>query len=309
MKYPALLATLSFLCAASACGPGTTEPLPCSDAFGSYEDGDEVESPDGCVTYLCEDGVLTTLDDRRATIAGDLALPSQEAVDEQSCLGVVEGTLRISGTASDLTPLASLTRIGAGLELTASQVVSTEGLEGVTEIGGSITIADNASLTALAFHYAMSAFGDVTIQNNDVLTSLTGAEFLGQCGSCIGVDGTPTQLVDHVDPQREPAGDGGAGLDQPAGGTFYGAIVIADNDVLANVQAMSNLYYAWSDIRFRNNDMLTTLVGLQLVEVRGALEITEHALMPTLDAETFATGVSVLGGTTICGNLDGVACP
>lgn len=308
MRHALALATLSFLCAASACGPGTSEPLPCSDAFGTYEDGDEVESPDGCVTYLCDDGVLTTLDDRRVTVAGDLALPSQEAVDEQSCLGVVEGTLRISGTAADLTPLRSLTRIGTGLELTASAVASTAGLEGVAEIGGSITIADNASLTELRFQPNMSAFGDVTIRNNDALASLTGAEFLGQCGSCIAVGGEPTALVDPVDPQIEPAGDGGADLEQP-GGTFYGAILIADNDVLANVLAMSNLFYAWSDVRFRNNDSLTTLVGLQLVEVRGALEITEHAAMPTADAEAFALGVSVLGGTTICGNLDGVACP
>jgi hypothetical protein len=309
MRHYATIIPIALLCVTSACGPETVEPMPCSGALGTFEDGEEVESPDGCVTYRCDDGVLATLDDRRVTIAGDLALASQEAVDEQRCLGVVEGTLQISGTAADLTPLGSLTRIGTGLEIIASQAATTAGLQGVTEIGGSITIADNASLTALAFHPAMSVFGDATIQNNDALASLAGAEFLGQCSACMGVGAGPRQLTAASDPQREPAGDGGSFDEAPAGGTFYGAILIADNDVLANVLAMSNLYYAWSDVRFRNNDALTSLAILQLSEVRGVLEISEHAAMSTADAEAFAARVSVLGETTICGNLDGVACP
>lgn len=307
MRHPSLLAILSALATSSACGLGAEDDTPCNDAAGVHAHGEEFESPDGCVTTLCDDGVLTTLDDRRVTIAGDLALPSQEAVEEQSCLAVVEGTLRVSGTAADLTPLASLTRIGVGLEITGSEVMTTSGLEGVTEIGGGITITDNASLTALAFQPQLSAFGDVAIVNNDALPSLAGAEFLGQCGTCIAVAPGPTALVDPTRPTPAPAGD--AGLEQPSGGTFYGAILIADNDALANVLAMSNLYYAWSDIRLRNNDVLTTLQGLQLVEVRGVLEVSEHAALPTTDVETFAAGVSVLGGTTICGNLDGAACP
>ncbi len=302
----------------------TPEPLQCGYGNEILDEGDEVESVDGCVTYMCTSGALVVSDDRRATVAGDLELATQEAVDEQSCLGVVEGNLVISGTAADLTPLASLYRVGAELQITASAAVTLTGLEGVGEVGGNITIADNASLTTLAFQPFMTALGDITIQNNDALASLTGAEFIGQCGACI-VAGAPGDLVDDAngvaggsaggttgaDSGGEDSGagaPGGDGFDEPSGGTFYGTILIADNDVLADVYAISNLYFAWSDVRFRNNAVLGSLVGLQLVEVRGDLEISDHPTMSTLDAESFAAGISVLGTTTICGNADGVAC-
>jgi hypothetical protein len=299
MKHHHLLAILCSCSALLACNAGDgTEPMPCSNLGGeTVEDGEELESLDGCVTYVCDDGALTTVDDRRVTIAGDLELPSQQAVDEQSCLGVVEGSLRITGTAADLAPLATLYRIGEGLEIVGTPAVTLSGLEGVTEVGGSIVIADNAGLTTLSFQSYMSAFGDVTIQNNDALASLTGAEFIGQCAACTAVSGHPSELVDRI------AGD------MQAGGIFYGNIVVADNDVLENVSAIGNLYSAWGDFRVRNNAVLTSLIGLQLMEVRGDLEISDHAAMSTVDAETFAAGVAVVGATTICGNLDGTPCP
>lgn len=301
----------SSLLATVACterGPAIEpDPLPCSYAAETLEDGAEVESIDGCMTLACDDGLLVTVEDRRATLAGDLELASQEAVDAQSCLGVVEGTVRMSGTAADLTPLASLYRVGAGLEITGTPAVTLAGLEGLQEVGGAIVIADNAALSTLAFQPMMSAFGDVTIQNNDALASLAGAEFIGNCASCMATSGRrPSELVEYRDAEFEPVGDGGL---EPSGGTFFGNILIADNDVLTDVLAMSNLYYAWSDVRFRSNAALTSLTGLQLMEVRGSLEVSGHASMAQADADAFALNVSILGTKTICGNLGGEACP
>jgi hypothetical protein len=302
--FPLLLvATTSLACTA---GKGGTDPQPCAHGAQMLEDGEEVESSDGCMTLACTDGTLVTAEDRRAVVTGDLELASQAAVDEQRCLGVVEGTLRITGTAAELTPIASLYRVGTGLEITASEAVTLDGLGGIGEVGGSITIADNASLTALSFQPQMSVFGDVTIVNNDALASLAGAEFIGQCTTCIASSGQPTELTEHIGAVLEPAGDIGP---EPSGGTFFGTIVIAENDLLANVLALANLYSAWSDVTFRNNAALASLTGLQLAEVRGNLEISDHPSMPTADAEAFALGVSVLGTTTVCGNMGGTACP
>lgn len=294
-------------------GTETTPPPPtqCGYEGAVLEEGEEVDSADGCVTYVCTGGALTVSEDHRATVAGDLELATQEAVDEQICLGVVEGTLRITGTAADLTPLRSLYRVGGGLEITASAAQTLDGLDGIGEVSGSVTIASNAGLTALAFQPFMSVFGDVTIDDNDALASLAGAEFIGQCGSCLVVDGRPEGLAEHApvgadEGEAEPAGDGG--LDQPQGGTFYGNILVTNNDVLVDVQAIGTLYFAWSDVRFRNNAALTSLLGLQLIEVQGSLEISDHPLMSTTEAEGFAAGINVLGTTTICGNLDGVPC-
>ena len=301
---PLVLAlTASLACTA---GKSDDDPQPCAYAAEMLEDGEEVESTDGCMTLACTNGILVTAEDRRVVVAGDLELASQTAVDAQRCLGVVEGTLRITGTAADLTPIASLYRVGTGLEITASEAVTLDGLGGLGEVGGGITIADNASLTALSFQPQMSVFGDVTIANNDALVSLAGAEFIGQCTSCIAVSRRPGGLAEHREAPPEAIADIGP---EPSGGTFFGSIVIAENDLLADVQALANLYSAWSDVTFRNNAALASLTGLELAEVRGDLEISGHPAMPTADAEAFVLGVSVLGTTTICGNMGGTACP
>ena len=318
-----LLASLPLL--TTACGPGKSsddgsdgpmEPFDCSDVEGELvPHGEEVESADGCTTMVCSDGVLSIAEDRRATIAGDLELSTQAEVDAQVCLGTVEGALRITGAVTDLMPLMPLSRVGQGVEITATELDTMDGLQGLLEVGGAITVADNASLTRLGFGPRMSAFGDVVIQNNDALTTLAGAEFLGQCVACSTVARGPRALVADEEPAAADEGTGGAepmgdgGLDQPAGGTFYGNILIADNDVLTDIWAMSNLYYAWANVAFRNNAALTTLDPLQMMEVRGDLEIVDHATMPTASAQAFADRVVVQGVLTICGNLDGEPCP
>jgi hypothetical protein len=310
-RIPALLPVLGPLFATLACNvsqKGTEEHEPCSYDGETLENGEEIESIDGCMTLACTAGVLVTAEDRRAIVTGDLELATQEAVDAQVCLGTVEGTLRITGTAADLTTLGSLQRVGA-LDITASEAVTLTGLGGLAEVSGALTLADNAALTTLAFLPTMSVFGDLTIRNNDALASLAGAEFIGSCGSCIAIAGGPSSITDRNEPAREPAGDGGFGGDEVGGGTFYGNILIEENDVLADVQAMGNLVYAWGDLRFRSNAALASLAGLQVFEVRGNLEITGHAAMPEADADAFALDVTVVGTTTICGNMGGEVCP
>lgn len=310
----------------AACGDGKSnddgsmEPRTCFFGDVEYEDGEQFDSPEGCVTYECVDGGLSIADDRRATAPGDLELRTQAEVDAQLCLGQVEGTLRITEAATDLSPLGRLFRVGQGLEIVTGELQTTAGLEALTEVGGSVVIQDNEQLNQLSFNYAMSVFGDVTIQNNDALTSLGGAQFIGACGACSGIDGTPRSLAGEREPfpggagtsgaegGAEPAGDEG-GFDQPGGGTFYGNILIADNDVLADISAMSNLWYAWADVRFRNNAVLDSLNALSLNEVRGTLEITDHPMLPTINAQSFIDGVLVQGEVILCGNLDGDPCP
>lgn len=205
-----LLASLPLL--TTACGPGKSsddgsdgpmEPFDCSDVEGELvPHGEEVESADGCTTMVCSDGVLSIAEDRRATIAGDLELSTQAEVDAQVCLGTVEGALRITGAVTDLMPLMPLSRVGQGVEITATELVTMDGLQGLLEVGGAITVADNASLTRLGFGPRMSAFGDVVIQNNDALTTLAGAEFLGQCVACSTVARAPARWWPTRSPPR-----------------------------------------------------------------------------------------------------------
>jgi hypothetical protein len=299
---------------ASSSGASTdVSPTSCEYQGSVYQSGETFETDDGCIEYVCDEGVLFMQRDGRVTLDGDLDLANQNDVDAQSCLGVVEGSLTISGTAADLTPLRQLVRVGGMLDISASDAVTLSGIEGLAEVGAGIVIAHNQRLTNLAFQPYMSVFGDVTIDDNDQLGSLAGAGFIGQCATCAIDEGEGTTGTD-----QDPGGDsqGAEGSDQdPAGddtgssgGTFYGNILIANNDVLTDISALRGLAYAWASVRFRNNASLASVGALQLVQVQGDLEITDHVALSDLDAQAFAATVDVFGVRMICGNQGGAPC-
>lgn len=328
---PRMIVAVFALAAVTACGAtvpaddvggsesgsesATTEPLPTECAWDGqiFEDGQTYATPDGCVTYQCDAGAMIVIDDSLETVQGDLTLDNQPEVAAHTCLGVVEGSLTISGSAADLTPLDQLSRVGGSLTIEAAAVTSLDGLQTLAEVDGGMVIRDNASLEQLAFQPYLSLFGDVTIENNDVLVSLAGAEFIGACVSCFD-DGEAT-TGDPGDPGSggdESGGEAGSadGADEPTpGGTFYGNILIAENDVLVDISALGNLVYAWQSVRLRGNAALASIAALRLQQVQGDLEIANQPALDTVAVEGFASGVAVAGITTICGNLGGVACP
>lgn len=300
----------------------STDALPttCSYDGQLYASGELIEVAGGCITYRCDHGALAVEQDSRRTVAGDVELADQQAVDEHSCVGEIEGSLTISGTAADLTPLQHLARVGGTLDISAADVVSLSGLEGIAEIGTGLVIAHNEQLTTLAFQPYMSVFGDVTIDDNDALVSLAGAGFLGQCATCSAIDeGEGTTGTDQDpggggdeggDESAEP-GSASAGADDtgPGGGTFYGNILVANNDALTDISALGGLAYAWASLRLRSNATLTSLSGLQLVQVSGDLEISGHAALAESDALAYVNSVEVYGLRIVCGNAGGEACP
>jgi hypothetical protein len=299
----------------SASSEGSTGVVPTSCEYeGSiYENGETFEVGDNCFTYLCDSGALVVQQDNRTTVAGDLDLANQQEVDAQSCLMIVEGSLTISGTAADLTRLRQLVRVGGTLDISASDAVTLTGLEGISEVGAGIVIAQNPQLTTLAFMPYMSVFGDVTIDDNDALVSLAGAGFIGQCATCSIGEGEGTTGTDE-DPGGDSGVEEGGAEPDPTGdtgegnGQFYGNIVITNNDVLSDISALRGLGYAWASVRFRNNAALTSLAALRLVQVEGDLEIAEHVALSDADAQAFAAAVDVAGVRTVCGNLGGAAC-
>ncbi|MFO0632089.1 MAG: hypothetical protein U0168_04485 [Nannocystaceae bacterium] len=283
----------------------TTDVPPSDCVYGNQpiEHGATYETPDGCVTYRCDNGGLMVQDDQRTVVDGDLELATQAEVDAQACVGSIMGDLVVTGTAADLRPLAQLTFVGGAVDISASDAVSLTGLEQLGEIGAGLTIAGNAQLTSLAFQPYMSVFGDVVIDDNDALASLAGAGFIGQCPFCSGGDeGEATTGAE------DPGGGDTGGAEEP-GGTFYGNIIISNNDVLVDIGALGNLTYAWADVRFQNNAALASLLAMPLTQVRGDLEISNHGAMLDTEAQAFANGIDVWGTRTVCGNQGGVACP
>ncbi|MFO0633647.1 MAG: hypothetical protein U0168_12420 [Nannocystaceae bacterium] len=300
----------TLLLALAACGPAFSGDDDGGSSGGMqqcvwgtmlYDDGDEFETPDGCVKYRCDSGALVALQDSRIHVAGDLELATQAEVDAQACLGSVGGQLRISGGAADLTPLSSLANVGGTLVVDGAAVVTLDGLQALVQIDGALQLTANPGLTTLAFHPYLSVFGDLVIEDNDTLASLDGAEFLSGCTGC-AIAG---DVADGTGP------DGGAlsaGDQAPTGGVFYGNISIADNDVLVDLSAMTNLVSAWADLRLSNNAQLASLSALQLGNVGGDLEIADNVTLPDADVQALLARVAVAGTTTVCGNQGEPAC-
>lgn len=292
-----------------------TEPVPSSCYYGNqeYQPGEQVETADGCATMECDNGTMVTIDDSWTTIEGDLDLPTQADVDALECLYEVTGSVTVSGTVSDLSAFGSLYRIGGSLTIRESELVSLSGVDAIGEVGGNVVIADNTVLTTLSFSPYMSVFGDTTIQNNDALISLAGASFLGQCGGCSRRPGAGLGEGEATTggSEPDPGGDEGSadGADEPGGGTYYGNILIADNDVLTDISALSNLWFAWADVRFRNNAALASLDAMsQLSEVRGSLEISGHPVLEDAAVQAFGANIDVWGESILCGNGVGAPC-
>ena len=298
-----------------ACGPGLPggSPISSSDSGGTgpmmqlcyfngdeYQSGEEYETQDGCYRYVCNEGIQEIVEDNSIVEQGDLLLDTQVAVDQRICLTGVNGTMTLTGAVTDPSPMARLSRVGTDLVVDASNIQNLN-MQTLSEVGGSIIISNNEQLTAMAFQPFMSIFGDAEITNNDALTNLNGAGFLGQCTTCAGAPNEDEPV---------PASDSGDGLEpEQPGGQFYGGILIADNDVLTDLSAMSSLLTAWDDLILRNNAALSSFPNMQLTEVQGNLEISDHPALDTTVVDTFVSGVTVLGTTTVCGNLGGTPCP
>ncbi|MEM6993852.1 MAG: hypothetical protein AAF721_25280 [Myxococcota bacterium] len=285
-------------------GPGP-EPASCPYSGEIYEHGEEFDAPDGCLRYRCDGGLPVIVEDDRTTIDGDLNLSNQAAVYAQLCLGTVEGSLSISGDVVDFTPLSSLSRVAGTLDITGVDATTMGGLNNLAEVGQDIVVADNTNLMSLAFPQTMSAFGDVTIRNNDALTSLAGAEFIALCQGCAAAAEQEVRFRDQA-----PSGQG-AGLADPgpSGGQFFGSVVIADNDALIDLTALGNLRSVWTDFRLQNNAALSRLELFNLAEIMGDFEVSGHGALATSDVEAFVVNLNVIGSTIVCGNLDGEACP
>lgn len=293
-------------------------------------DGAQFDTPDGCYTFVCEAAQPNLVEDRTTAWAGDLVLATQEQLDAQTCLRSVAGTLTLTGSVNNTAELGRLAVVGGRLEVVASEI-ETIALAPLVEVGAAIIIADNPALTAMNFGNTLSVFGDVEIRNNDALASLNGAQFIGQCSACGRVDEAPGMLGDarpvHSDDgadsgpdeggnpgeggQPFPGEDGGGadGADEPGGGIFYGNILIADNNSLTDIVAMGNLYFAWSNVVFRNNAALVDLYALNITEVQGDFEVSNHPVMAQDGAMEVVSRADVWGQIRVCGNLGGAACP
>jgi len=151
-----------------------------------------------------------------ASVHPDTLIARRDA-DLEALRGVteIEGALRITDKATDLSPLACLARVGGDLELDAASLTSLDGLGSLEAVGGKVTFRDLPLLTSLGDLGSLREIvwleidhdasltdlrgldeltlvqSDITLSNNDALTSLRGLEALSRVGGNVVIMDNP----------------------------------------------------------------------------------------------------------------------
>jgi len=248
---------------------------------------------------------------------GDVTLTTQAEVDAFNC-SEVTGNLIIKGAdITDLTPLASLTKVGgfvdisnnadlssfSGLENLASvggnlyitsnsTLSSLAGLENLTFVGGYLNIQNNSSLSSLVtLKKLTSVVGDINIQNNSSLSSLAGLENLtsvenlyivsnSSLSSLAGLENL-TSVVGHLTIQNNSSLSSLAGLENLT--SVGGGLYIESNDVLSSLAGLEKLTSVGKSLRIHNNAGLSSLTGLgKLASVGENFYIRSNANLSSL---------------------------
>ena len=222
----------------------------------------------------------------------------------------IEGDVTIDGDdITNLEGLSMVTSIGGNLFIgsyfgnTNAALLSISGLEGLTSIGGGLSVSNNEALISLMGLEGLSSIeGNIRITGNVALTNLIG---LGNLTSIVG------DLVigegDYWTFFGNPSLSNLAGLDNL---TFIGGdVTISDNDALTSLDGLESLtsigggfriggYDFWNDEGY-GNDALTSLEGLvNLSSIGGYLDITSNSLLTSLEG---------LGNLTSIGDLFQIA--
>ncbi|RIV17924.1 DUF11 domain-containing protein [Fibrisoma montanum] len=244
---------------------------------------------------------------------GDVTLTNQAQVDAfpPGCF-VVPGTLTISGAdITDLSPLASLTSVGATLLIQANPLLTSvsglsalrqvggnlgiyannalptlSGLESLTSVGVSLGIDDNPLLTNVSSLSGLRQVrGDLFIISNDALSTLSGLESLTSVGNNLNISANP--LLTSVSSL--------SGLQQVGRN-----LTIFGNDALSTLSSLESLTSVGSNLNISGNPLLTSLSGLsELRQVRSTLTISSNTALSTLSGLGSLTSVE---GLTIQNN-------
>ena len=160
-----------------------------------------------------------------------------------------------------------VSRVGSSFRMTGfliveeSNLVSLEGLNGLTHIGGGLSILRNESLTSLeGLNNLIRIEGGLSIRGNESLMSLEGLNNLTHVGV---------------------------------------TLLINNNDALTSLEGLNNLTRVGNSLSIYSNPSLTSLEGLNnLTHVEGNnLRITGNPVLPTRSAQAFADRL-ITGGFT-----------
>ncbi len=205
---------------------------------------------------------------------GYLILESQAAIDAiaanyPACTEIAGGVV-ISGyqnNGSDITNLnglSNITSIGGQLEIVFTGTLpNLNGLNNLTTVGEYLRIYENPALNSLgALSNLTSVGGQVDISYNDVLPNLEGLGNLGAIGGA------------HLYISNNPLLANLNGLEGLT--SLAGRLDIKDNLSLTSISALSNLATVGTVIEIEGNPLLTSLSGLDNVDMSSVTSLNIH---------------------------------
>ena len=227
---------------------------------------------------------LTSLTASNLTsVGGDMILSvnSLLATVDMAALKIVAGDLKVDGAywntdfnyqeSAALTSLSMTNLIATGGDMTIEWIGMAEmAFDMVTEVGGSLTVAENRSTAEISFAALTSVDGDLSITNAVVLEAVNfdalvtiGDDFLfsgnGEAGFGIGGGGDPTG-ISVLD-------------DFAALTTLGGNLEISNNSQLTQIIGFDALTDFDGDIRLDWNQILYNVEGFNSVTIAGMVSI------------------------------------
>lgn len=214
----------------------------------------------------------------------DLAVADLATFCEGYCARSITGSLELFQTEiEDLAPLACLTEIGGTLGLYGNEsLTSLSGLRSLSRIGGNVVIWGSPISDLSGLDLLEVVDGDVTLSSLDDLQSLSGLGSLAQIGGSLSVSTNPS-LVSLSGPGRlERVGRDllvvdNASLVEISGLQSLSSIdeelFVFDNDALTSLAGLSGLERVEEGVGIHGNDSLPSFSGLESLSYAGRLEI------------------------------------
>ena len=229
------------------------------------------------------------------TYVGDAEFTSQAEVDDFGSNNYTEitGYLSIHSEPSsniiDLTPLSSLSIIGAGLHIYNNSVLlSLDGLNNITDVGTSLLINDNSSLLNLDDINSINLIGEtIQVLNNNALLNVNGLSGISTVIQDLRIFGNDNLINLN-------------GLHNIT--NIGGSLWIEDNDSLQNINELSNLSAINENVWVEKNDGLINIDGLNNINsVEQNLVIKDNSSLINIHGLNNITSV---GEQLICTNND-----
>lgn len=205
----------------------------------------------------------------------NISAPTQEALvalmEVYPDCEFLPGTLNLSGTVADLSPLQNLKTVG-GLSIRDNDVLNNlQGLNSLVSVGANLDINRCHGLSSLnGLNSLSSTGGSVSISFCDALQSLQGLESLENIGNSLLLSTNP---------------------ELPAIGEFHalmnvgGDLTITNMEKLQSISAFELLEIVGGQITLRNCDNLLSISGFESVStVNGGIEILFNKSLLTVAA-------------------------